>query len=262
MVTFQLGYAKSGRSCCKHCLDEIEGGGVRVGVTIESGTLKKTSYYHPICLLKLPLARTCNPAQIPGFQSLRKPDQDTLIRNWTLLTEKQNGSETKKKVEVVELDSSSESESEPEVCERARSYLDKLTDREPEPVVDSPDRNSRKRSRSRRKRKEPALPAGWTGYTLEQYRTFKKFCEKLSSCTPEKLKAECELNQQSVTGNKLDLLERVADGRTLGRAPKCAECSGCLRYLPRTSEFLCLELTTCGKRIPSSQVERGEWEEM
>jgi hypothetical protein len=245
MVTLQVGYAKSGRSCCRHCLDEIESGGVRVGVTSDSGSLRKTSYYHCTCLLKTSLSRYCAPHRISGFQSLLKTDQDTILRNWTIITQKESV-EPKKEVEVVEVDECAEG-----VSERARSYLDRLAVREQKPET-AP-------KRSKRKRKGPVLPAGWTGYTLEEYRTYKKHCEQLGFCSIDTLKQECERNLQPVSGNKLDLVERVADGRTLGRAGKCQACSSGLRFIPRSSEFLCIETATCGKRFPSSSIERDSW---
>jgi len=248
MVTLQVGYAKSGRSCCRHCLDEIESGGVRVGVTSDSGSLRKTSYYHCTCLLKTSLSKYCTPHRISGFQSLLKEDQATILRNWTIIADEETA-EPKKEVEVVELDTCAEG-----VSERARSYLDRLAVREQEQEP------APTRKRSRRKLKGPVLPAHWTGYTLEEYRAYRKQCDLLSSSSLDDLKSECERNLQPVSGNKLDLVERVADGRTLGRAGKCQACSSGLRYVPRSSEFLCVETAKCGKRFPSSGLEREPWE--
>jgi len=83
--------------------------------------------------------------------------------------------------------------------------------------------------------------------------------------TVNELKGILKANDQSSTGNKSELVERVADGVAFGAMPRCSKCSGgrlkiiggyyvCPGYM-EDDVFLSCDFT-------STKIERREWKEI
>jgi len=317
MLTFQVGYAKSGRSHCKRCRDQIDDGCVRMGVTSDFTGKKQVSWYHVECLLKTNIARKCSPQGTIGFTEMDPGDQDLLIRKFAALVEEEDDLEvgllTKRPRKMyamtvnylVQMDSGvkeevkTEAETPPpvikpevpdsspdvkaeikpepgteakdskdikkagQISERAQSYLDSLLVKaEQHKVVEDAPTAGRKK----KPRRSYTRPAEISGYNNPQYAVYKRACETLVSKTFLELKEICKKNEQLVSGSKLDLVERVADGRTLGRVPKCSACGiGVLRFNQRSGRYYCPGFMqyniwkSCGKSFDGKDIQRLEW---
>ena len=122
------------------------------------------------------------------------------------------------------------------------------------------------KSKSRGKKKSPEFT--WKGYTLPQFTEFKSLLDTLQTLSTEELKQICRKNDQKITGTKSELIERVADGRVLGRIPKCAECGGGrLRFNAKTGVYTCPgymeddQFVRCSKSFQAKEVQRTTWSE-
>jgi hypothetical protein len=95
---------------------------------------------------------------------------------------------------------------------------------------------------------------------LEQYKT------DLGDKTVEQLKALSRLNDQKVTGTKQELIERVADGMTLGAIPKCPRCGGGRpRFDAKKGTYKCPgymedeDYVNCSKSFSMAELPRIPW---
>ena len=329
MLTFQVGYAKSGRSHCKHCRDQIDDGCVRIGVTSDFTGKKQVCWYHVECLLKTNIAKKCSPQGIIGFTDMEPCDQDLLIRKFAALVEEEDYMElgllTKRPRRMyamtvnylIQMDNNQdkvkeETKTEPEtpvikpepgepvpeikpepvktepgeesadvkedikdikdskdlkkpgqISERAQSYLDRLVVKaEQEKKAD----NLPVIRRRRKQKRNYTRPVDINGYNNAQYVIYKRACDTLASKTFLQLKEICKNNEQLVSGAKLDLIERVADGRTLGRIPKCSTCGlGVLRFNQKSGRYYCPGYMqydvwkSCGKSYDGKDIQRLEW---
>ena len=80
----------------------------------------------------------------------------------------------------------------------------------------------------------------YTGYTDSEYETYNKAKDDLPKKTIAALKDLLLTNRQRRTGNKAELIERIADCKTLGAIPKCPKCGGGWpRYCNKTAKYSC-----------------------
>lgn len=121
--------------------------------------------------------------------------------------------------------------------------------------------------RSKSKGRQRKAGEGWKGYTTKQMEEFREMKKQLAGVTMEELKSMCRKNDQKVTGNKGELVERVADGRVLGRIPKCSSCGGGhLRFNAKSGFYTCpgymedSDFVHCNKSFSVSEVARLPWE--
>ena len=140
-----------------------------------------------------------------------------------------------------------------ELCEEAE---EKLSD------------SSRPAKRGKSKGRKKKVEAGWKGYTKKQLEEFKEMKGKLEGMGMEELKSLCRKNDQKVTGKKGELVERVADGRILGRIPKCSSCGGGhLRFNPKTGSYTCpgymedSDFIHCNKLFSVTEISRLPWQD-
>ena len=64
------------------------------------------------------------------------------------------------------------------------------------------------------------------GYTPSEYNKYKETLKQLSDWSNQKLKDSLKNNLQSMSGNKDELIAKVADGMILGSIPRCSACFG------------------------------------
>jgi len=107
--------------------------------------------------------------------------------------------------------------------------------------------------------------SSYKGYTSDEYKKLLKLRPELDQLAATKLKEECRLNDQKVTGTKKELIERVADGRIKGAIPKCENCGGGRpRFDPKTGNYKCPgymeddDFVNCNKVYKS--LERTKWQ--
>lgn len=101
---------------------------------------------------------------------------------------------------------------------------------------------SEKHSKKDSKKKGMKIKKKDKPYTPEQFAKFKMIMREIDSkkCTVEDLKEILRKNDQKITGSRMELMERVADGELLGKIPRCPKCSGGrLRFDPEIGLYKC-----------------------
>src|SRR3990167_971834 len=93
-----------------------------------------------------------------------------------------------------------------------------------------------------------------------------KTLESLKSESNQSLKDMLRKNNQSMSGNKTELLGKVADGKMFGRIPKCSTChGGRLAFDLSTGEYRCngyyedQAFYQCSAVFQFSQITRDKW---
>lgn len=96
----------------------------------------------------------------------------------------------------------------------------------------------------------------------------KKFVELVNQYEDKYKLRECKdilrANQQTVTGNKPELIERIADGEVLGKIPKC-HCGGKLAFHYDTGMYQCPgtrkdgQYVFCNRIFPFQCIKRAPW---
>lgn len=74
--------------------------------------------------------------------------------------------------------------------------------------------------------KEPKADSGPKGYTKDQYEKYKGEVARLDKFSNSQLKEMLKKNMQSMSGNKDEMIAKIADGIVLGRIPRCPSCFG------------------------------------
>ena len=105
-------------------------------------------------------------------------------------------------------------------------------------------------------------------YSFDQYQTYKKHKEELNEKALQELKDQCKKNGMKVSGNKTDLVERIADAKVLGVIPKCPSCAGGRPKLnPKTKIYFCTGyqedtvFKNCHKTFAYSEIVREPYKE-
>ncbi|EGR30422.1 poly polymerase family protein, putative [Ichthyophthirius multifiliis] len=104
------------------------------------------------------------------------------------------------------------------------------------------------------------------GYTDEQLDLYNQYKEFYGEKTSTELKQILHINDQAKTGNKQQLIDKCADGKTLGKIPKCPIChGGKLRFDYINGNYKCPgymedeEFKYCNKLFSMEDIERQEW---
>ncbi|KAL0225336.1 hypothetical protein RCL1_003248 [Eukaryota sp. TZLM3-RCL] len=89
----------------------------------------------------------------------------------------------------------------------------------------------------------------------------------LSKRTVDKLKSELKANEQTSSGKKDELVQKVAEGRTNGTIPGCPVCGGGkLKFLANKNVYYCPgymdaeNFVSCGENFEWNQIQRKDWE--
>ncbi|CAD8156675.1 unnamed protein product [Paramecium octaurelia] len=112
---------------------------------------------------------------------------------------------------------------------------------------------------------QPKVPVKFAAYTLDQYQAYQKAIKDWSSKTNQEIKDNLRKNLQSMSGNKDELLNKIADGIVLGSIPRCPHCyGGRPKYNQSTGTYFCVgyrddtDFKFCNKTIAS--LDRTPWE--
>ena len=115
--------------------------------------------------------------------------------------------------------------------------------------------------------KKVAAPSGPKGYTSSEYQKFKSEKERLQSFSNADLKKMLRDNLQSMSGNKDDLVLKVADGIVLGRIPRCPNCfGGRPKYDYKTGIYTCPgyrddeDYKNCHSTFTKEELKRDPWQ--
>lgn len=116
--------------------------------------------------------------------------------------------------------------------------------------------------------KVPSKPGKYLMYDNDQYKKFLELKDDLDNNALPKLKEMCRKNLMKVSGNKSDVIERIADAKILGVIPKCPACGGGRPKLdPKTMTYYCsgyLEdviFINCHKSFKYSDIVRSPWQD-
>ncbi|KAL4483917.1 hypothetical protein ABPG72_013923 [Tetrahymena utriculariae] len=130
------------------------------------------------------------------------------------------------------------------------------------------EKQSKKRSKSDDSDDDNDVEVNLAAYTDGQRQKYLKKLEELKSKTVAQLKTILKANNQTQKGTKEVLLEKVADGYTLGAIPQCTKCGGGkLRFNKSTGEYSCpgfmedTDKVDCDAVFQIDQVVRFDWVE-
>ena len=111
-----------------------------------------------------------------------------------------------------------------------------------------------------------ANPKG--GYTADQKAKYNELKDELGSKTNDQLKEMLRKNDQATTGTKKELIEKVADGKVLGKIPRCPNCfGGRPKFNPATGMYNCPgyhddeRFRFCKKKYTMEELPRETWED-
>ena len=104
------------------------------------------------------------------------------------------------------------------------------------------------------------------GYTPAQLKEYKTISDTIMGKSLVILKEELKANDQARSGAKGDLVAKIADGRLLGKIPRCPSCfGGRLRFSYKANTYECPgyhddeSFVNCGKVFKGSEVKREPW---
>lgn len=105
------------------------------------------------------------------------------------------------------------------------------------------------------------------GYTVSQIEKFEKLSGELQKKTINELKNMLSRNDQSASGNKDELIRRVADGIMLGKIARCVKCDGGRpKFDSKSGIYTCPGYYTdegfkkCGMKYTNNQLPREKWQ--
>ncbi len=121
---------------------------------------------------------------------------------------------------------------------------------------------------SKTKKAEGSSSSSVKGYTPEQYAKYKELVKELNEKKNEALKNMLKANDQAATGNKDDLVSKVADGKILGKIPRCPKCfGGRPRFDYKKGTYYCpgyrddTDYKNCHKKYTLEELPREEWQD-
>lgn len=127
---------------------------------------------------------------------------------------------------------------------------------------EAPQKKQPKREASAKKKAAISVH-GYNATELEQYKDWKK---KLQAKTNAELKEMLKKNDQTCTGTKDDLIEKIADGKVLGKIPRCPSCfGGRLRFDFKSGVYSCpgyrddTDFHNCHKKYQMNEIKRDPW---
>lgn len=120
-----------------------------------------------------------------------------------------------------------------------------------------------KRQPAEKKKKAAISIVGYNAAELEAYKEQK---HKLAEKTNAELKEMLKKNDQTCTGTKDELIEKIADGKVLGKIPRCSHCfGGRLRFNYKTGLYKCpgyrddTDFHNCQRSFKLEEVKRDAW---
>ena len=118
-----------------------------------------------------------------------------------------------------------------------------------------------------KEKKPKAVASGPKGYTAAEYEKFKSEKERLKNMSNAELKKMLKDNLQSMSGNKDDMILKIADGIVLGRIPRCPGCfGGRPKYDFKTGVYSCPgyrddeDFINCHKTFEKGELKRDPWQ--
>jgi len=204
MPEYSVEYAKSNRSTCKGCKVKIDKDTLRIGVSVEGdGDYMMTSWRHLACIMKPNALGSLD--YLAGYGSLRPVDA-ALVRDWF-----------DKKMDVVaaakrqaDVDSALLAASSPASTPKKAKVASKLPATPPSFGASSASSSS------------AGTPS--TAQTSDEIGKIDVANALFCTLSIDALKQCLRANDQLLSGNKADLVERCVDRKVYGNLPRCPQC--------------------------------------
>lgn len=101
-------------------------------------------------------------------------------------------------------------------------------------------KTQKKKNDNKKKKNEKKTKPKKFVLSEEDKRKLKEFISHYNCYTVNHLKLILKKNNQKVSGNKKEIVERISDGRLFGAIPNCPECfTGKLRFNNKTGVYSC-----------------------
>lgn len=149
---------------------------------------------------------------------------------------------------------------------KAKDKKKKKDDKDDDEKKDDKDSDEKKDNPLLKKKEKKAQPAKQKGYTDSQYEKYQELLTELNGWTNDQLKNALKKNEQSSTGNKKDLVAKVADGKVLGKIPRCPKCfGGRPKFDFKTGLYTCPgyrddeDFKFCNKKYTMDELPRETW---
>ena len=115
----------------------------------------------------------------------------------------------------------------------------------------------------REAKKKAEIKVAYDASQLEKFKDLKKSLQAKSNA---ELKEMLKKNDQTCSGTKDELIEKIADGKVLGKIPRCSHCfGGRLRFDYKTGIYNCpgyrddTDFHNCQKKFQLGEVKRDAW---
>lgn len=127
-------------------------------------------------------------------------------------------------------------------------------------------KDSKDKGKDSKEKAPPVDDSDQKGYTADQLKQYKKLLVELNGWTNVKLKEVLKKNEQSMSGNKDQLVQKVADGKVMGKIPRCPKCfGGRPRYDYIKGTYHCHgyrddeDMVECDKELTKEELPRETW---
>lgn len=250
---FEVEYAKSNRSACKHCKDKIEKDAVRVGIkAVGAGegqmghVMESTRWHHLGCFQR-----------VRGVAWFKKhlPQSTDEVKNFNEMKE-----EDRAKLSALFC-----------ACRGEVSMQDEnVGDSLNTPSKSSPP-NKRKGGAAEESSPKIAKLSSQGSLTDEQFASINEAKSALTKRNSAMLSALLAKNGLPKSGRKDELTERIAECQVLGVPPKCSLCEkATLKWSRETGAFTCpgyfdeeaKSLKRCKGPGEGATIERVPWQEL
>eukprot|EP00931_Biecheleriopsis_adriatica_P109727 TRINITY_DN83995_c0_g1_i1.p1 TRINITY_DN83995_c0_g1~~TRINITY_DN83995_c0_g1_i1.p1 ORF type:complete len:299 (+),score=98.26 TRINITY_DN83995_c0_g1_i1:70-897(+) len=236
---FEIEYAKSNRSACKHCKEKIEKDAVRVGIKSvadidpdadadtrkKAHTLEATRWHHEGCFQKV--------KGVAWFKKNLPEDGAKAVAGFEALRE-----EDQAKVEALFAACRGESLGTPEEASTPPPAESKKRK-----VDGEKDASTQKRSKffaDKKPQEQAAVVPAESALSKDQLQAIEAVKADLCKKNADALKLMLAKNGLPKSGKKDELLERVSEAKALGVPPTCPTCDKVkLRFSKTTGFFSC-----------------------
>ncbi|CAK75488.1 unnamed protein product (macronuclear) [Paramecium tetraurelia] len=262
-------YAPSGRATCKGCQAKIGKDELRLSNVIDEDHYHQEHHYHADCFSLKSAFKNATYKDIFHVENLTKEDQEKV----KAILEKLQKKEIKKKPQQKKVNAKSKSTKpkKSDVEDDSDSDYDYKKDKNQKDNKQSKALKSKKveaskKSESSESESDDEEPDVFVLYDKVQKEEFRKIQQELDKKSAGQLKQMLKANDQKQTGNKGELIERIADCMIKGCLEKCPNCSGGRPKLnPVQKNFKCpgymddTEFRFCNKVYGPKDLKRIPW---
>ncbi|CAD8057083.1 unnamed protein product [Paramecium primaurelia] len=262
-------YAPSGRATCKGCQAKINKEELRLSNILDDDHYHQEHHFHADCFQLKPAFKNATYKDIFHVENLSKEDQEKVKAILEKLQKSQikkkpqqkkvnpKSKQSKPKKSDIEDDSDSDDDYKGDKIQKDKKQSKTLKEKKVEVS---------KLSEISQNKSDEEQPDVFVLYDDAQKEEFKKIQLELEKKSAGQLKQMLKANDQKQTGNKGELIERIADCMIKGCLEKCPNCSGGRPKLnPIQKVFKCpgymddTEFRYCNKVYGPKDLKRIPW---